>query len=167
MPGLLLHSPAEIVRNLLVARGWAYGSSTTDWAKGPDGKTVKYSSSPSKAWPAFFAGEPDTPDSCITVYDTTGNRQGRLQHGEMQENQGIQVRVRSASQGAGYVKAQQLAIHLDENVLYANEVAIGSSLYAIYSINRSGNVLDIGKEGQLSNRRVFTINATVRVRQLA
>lgn len=164
MAGLLQHSPADVVRRMLIDL-----SLGTD----PDARPVG-------AWPVYASGEPGAgkpvgtastaktgvPDSIITVYDTLGRQNGRIQFsGEIQEHHGFQVRVRAAGHSAGYAKARAIADGLDKSV-YLRTVAIGASRYLVYAVTRTGDVLALGKE-PTSGRRIFTINALVTVRQTA
>lgn len=116
-------------------------------------------------WPVYAAGEPDKPDSAITVYDTVGRQEGRTHvDGEAQEHHGVQVRVRSAAHTAGYAKARAVAVALDEDVLM-NSVHIGAASYRVWAVARTGDVLSLGKESPDSKRSLFTINALVSLRQ--
>lgn len=160
MPGNLTHSPAEVIKNLLIKKGLASASAVTDW----DARRA-YSGS---AWPAFADGEPDTPDRCVTVYDTAGAAHGkRMTDGESEESAGIQVRVRSDKHAAGWQKAQTIAVNLDSNVTYGDQVDIGTSVYNVYAVTRTGPVLQLGRDAPNSDRRLFTINALVRIRQVS
>lgn len=147
MPGALAHSPADIVRKLLIVL--ELGS---EQASG-------------EPWPVFAAGEPDKPDSAITVYDTTGVKQGRIMQGETQERHGVQVRIRAANHTGGYGKARAIAVALDEDV-YQETVTIGNARYLVHSISRTSDVLALGKESPNSKRSLFTVNGTVMVRQI-
>ena len=147
MPGTLTHSPADVLRDLLI--GLAVGTA------------------PSAAgnWPIFVAGEPDTPDNCITVYDTAGTLEGRsMIDGEKQEHHGIQIRVRANDYPTGYTKARTVATTLDTSV-YQNSASIGASVYVVQSVSRTTDVIPLGKENPLSKRDLFTINALVSLTQ--
>ena len=149
MPGILTHSPADVVRRVLIALGLGTDPSL----------------SPQQSWPVFSDGEPDRPDSVITVYDTAGKRKGRtMTDGEVQEYHGIQIRIRSSAHSAGYLKARALAIALDGDV-YQETVTIGSKTYLIHQLSRTSDVLRLGKESPVSKRCLFTINALAMVRQ--
>lgn len=153
MSGNLFHSPADIIRTLLIDLGMATAPSA-----GGD-------------WPAYVAQEPDTPDSVITVYDTAGTTGGRLQtSGETVEQHGFQVRVRDANHFEGYEKARAIAVALDESVANAvvsvgDDVGTGSDTYIVYAVTRKGGIISLGKESPASKRSIFTINAVVALRQ--
>lgn len=148
MSGPLAHSPARIVSRVLVQRGYASSpvtppSTPTDWS-------------------VFVGLEPDLPDRCITIRNTTGNSFGYTQpDGRRQTHYGIQIRIRARTEEEGYERAHNIAIALDEEVL-DDEILIGSSTYKIPSITRTSDVFSLGKEPQ-SRRSIFTINATVDV----
>ncbi len=148
MSGSLTHSPAQIISQLLI--DLTLGTAPVD----------------SGSWPVFYAGEPDSPDSVITVYDSVGRQDGRIQvDGEQQEHHGFQVRVKATKHTVGYTKARAIAISLDEDV-QLNSVTISGSVYVVYAISRTGDVLSLGKNHPTGNFNLFTINAVVALRQL-
>lgn len=146
MPALT-HSPADIIRYLLVGLGGGVLPSA-----GGD-------------WPIYVSQEPTTPDNVITLYNTAGIKDGRLMPtGEVQEHPGVQIRVRATDDNTGWTKAEALAILLDETVLI-NQVNISTSVYIVYSVSRSPGPLVLGKEVADSKRDLFTINITTSIRQ--
>jgi len=153
MSGALDHSPADVIRCLLID----LGHGTTPSA--------------SSAWPIYVSIEPDTPDSVITVYDTSGVLHGRSQiSGEMFEHPGIQIRIRSPEHPAGYRKADSIKEALDKSIKYTgvtveDQVGTGSGNYLVYSVSRKGSVNDLGRDTAASKRHVFTINATIALKQ--
>lgn len=148
MSALLDHSPSDIVRNVLI-----------DLGLGSDPAA-------NQVWPIFASGEPDKPDSCITVYDTAGIDLGRIQFdGEREESYGIQVRVRSAAHTAGHKKTNEIAIALDKDLLDMN-ISLGASDYNVWCANRSSTVLVLGRESPNTNRRLFTVNVIVVIDQI-
>lgn len=150
MPGALDHSPADIVRRLFVSLSLG---------------TLPSSSQAEGDWPIHAALEPDSPDSVITIYDTEGVTQGRIQiDGEIQEQHGIQVRIRARSHQAGYPKANDIVQAMDKTI-YRNTVTIGSDTYLVHSVTRTGGILSLGKQVPLNKLNLFTINALVSVRQ--
>tara|TARA_R110002110_G_scaffold145775_6_gene335360 strand:- start:6325 stop:6726 length:402 start_codon:yes stop_codon:yes gene_type:complete len=117
-------------------------------------------------WPIHVDNEPDLPDDCFTVYGTEGNGVGRtMVDGKKIVHHGIQIRVRAASGRLGYIKARQVAVSLDENVLRST-VTISGSTYTVQSVDRTGDVIRLGKQKPSSERSLFTINAVVSLRQL-
>lgn len=148
MPSSLLHSPADIIRTMLI--DLSLGTAPSD----------------SLTWPVYVSQEPSLPDNCITVYDTTGTDDGHTQpDGELQERHGIQVRIRSVDHPTGWTKSRAIAVALDEEV-YRELVTIGASLYRVHAIARSPGPISLGKQTPDTKRDLFTINATVSVRQL-
>ncbi len=147
MPGALDHSPASIVRTLLVSLSQGVDPPATS------------------GWTIQDTSEPDQPDDTITVYDTAGRKQGRSQiDGETFEIHGLQIRVRAANSVTGWAKARALAIVVDTSV-YRNSVTIGASQYLVQHISRTGDVLSLGKETPNSKRSIFTLNALISVRK--
>lgn len=153
MSGSLSHSPAEVIRQLLID----LGVGTVPSALGN--------------WPIHVAREPDKPDSAITVYNTTGRDHGRtMNDGERQEHLGIQVRVRDMNHDDGFEKAQAVAMVLDQTVrlntvTVSDRVGTGSATYTVYSVSRTTGVIIVGEERPDSRRNIFTINAVVSLRQ--
>lgn len=143
MSGNLNHSPADVLRYLLVSLG--YGTLPESDA----------------AWPIYVYSEPDTPDNCITLYDTTGRTQGRTQiDGETQEHEGIQIRIRSMLRLTGFLKASEVILSLDTEVL-RNSVTIDASSYLVQAVSRTGNPLHLGRDRPSSNRTLHTINVII------
>lgn len=148
MPGPLTHSPADVIRHLLVNLGGGVLPSAGG------------------SWPIYVDSEPDTPDSVITLYDTAGIIQGRTHiDGEIQEKHGILVRVRAASHTTGYTKARAIAVLMDETAK-RDIVTIGGTNYFVNAITRTTDVIRLGKNKPTSNRNLFTINAIVSLRQV-
>ena len=145
MSGSLTHSPADIVRYALIDA--SLGTLPSD----------------SGSWPVYVNREPDSPDSCITVYDTTGVIAAMGMDGTAHEHHGVQIRIRAARFETGFTKARALAIGLDSTIKLAS-ITISSSVYLVWAITRVGDVLPIGREGS-SDRELFTINATATLRQ--
>lgn len=152
MPDSLLHSPADIIRQLLVDLGLGNDSN-------------------SNTWPTFVGSEPGSPDNVLTVFNTAGRDQGRhMIDGTRQTFPGVQIRVRSALPAVGYSKAGTIADALDAsvynrtvNVETINGVAAAS--YTVHALSRTTDVLDIGKDVPNSRRSIYTINATVTLKR--
>ena len=154
MSGSLVHSPAYIIQKLLVN----FGLGTAPAVAG--------------VWPIYVSQEPDKPDSVITVYDTPGRQQGRLQtSGQWQELYGIQVRIRDAHHQDGYKKANAIATALDESI-YQNTVTLEdnvgttTSTYTVHSVSRAGGINSLGKDVARTKRSLFTVNALVSLKQV-
>lgn len=146
MAGLLSHSPAFILRATLVALG--LGSEP-----GSGG-----------AWPVYATSEPSDPDAVLTIYNTAGRDDGRTMiDGERQERHGFQVRVRSGTEAMGYSKARTVALALDG--LWRQGLLIEGVFYRIQSVTRTTDVLSLGREAPTSQRRLFTVNGLVALRQ--
>lgn len=146
MPGTLAHSPAEIVRQLLV--DLSLGTNRAD----------------NSDWPVFDSSEPDSPDNCITVYDTVGTSQGRIMFDGFQEGyDGVQIRIRSTTHDVGWAKADAIKLALD--ALYQRMVAVSTSRYEIHSINRvSAPSVEVrGKDTPSTKRSLFFINCLLHV----
>lgn len=149
MPGSLTHSPADILRRLLINLGLGTLPTTTV-----------------TSWPIRAHNESDTPDNQITIYDTVGKKNGRTMFdGEVQEHHGFQIRIRSSNSVDGYTKARAIAVTLDE-VIYQNNVVIGGTTYCVHSVTRTTDVIAIGKEASTPTKRsIHTINGLISVRE--
>lgn len=147
MSGTLEHGPADIIGQLLVDLGVA-SDPTTD-----------------TSWPVSVSEDLATPDNAISVFDTQGVEQGSVHNdGEVQEQEGILIRIRARDYPTGFTKAHAIAIQLDQNVSY-EPVLLGSKNYIVHSVNRTGGVIHVGKESPSSKRHLFTINAVVALTQ--
>ncbi|KKN23035.1 hypothetical protein LCGC14_0909060 [marine sediment metagenome] len=152
MSGSLAHSPADILRNLIIDLG--------------DGSTP----SDDSAWPVYVGQEPNSPDSLITCYDTAGEIQGKTHiDGEVQERYGVQIRVRDASFPNGQKKAREIAVALDvvalNAVVVSDVVGTGDDTYLVYAVTRRSGPLSLGKATPTSKMNLFTINVVVALRQ--
>lgn len=143
---LLVHSPADIIRRLLIQAG--YGSDP-----------------PNLSWPIYAASEPDLPDSVITVFDTAGVDHGRMSvTGDRAEHHGFQIRVRARDHLTGYAKARAISVAMDE-VFYQEVVIIAGTTYLVHSLNRTTDVLSIGKQVPNSRRNLFTLNGLTSIKR--
>lgn len=146
MSGALTHPPSKVIQQLLVDLGLA----TLPAADG--------------SWPVTASQEEDKPDSVLTVFDTSGVPDGRTMiDGVMQEHYGFQVKIRAARFQTGYTKASAIQNAIDSSVRNTS-VTVDSSVYAIATITRTGSIIHVGTE-PTSSRNMFTINATVSMRQ--
>lgn len=149
MAGTLQHSPADVLRYLLIDHsmgGLPSGVSNADWS-------------------IFVDNEPDSPDNCITVYNSVSKQNGRVMVGEVCELHGIQVRVRSQISKTGYNKIREIAVEIDENVII-DTVTIGTATYCVHSFKRTTDIISFGKDTpNQSKRHIHTFNGLLTVRQ--
>jgi hypothetical protein len=153
MSGPLTHSPADVLRRLLISLG--HGT-----APSADG-----------LWPIYTGTLPDSPDSALLITDTAGISQGRFQNdGETQESHGIQILVRDGKSTDGFEKARAVGVALDESirlnsVTLADNTGTGNSTYLVYMAGTRSGPFAIGQEKPGSKRHLFTINALMKLRQ--
>lgn len=148
MPNTLSHSPADIVAQLLIR----------------DSIGADPDVSPLGSWPVYVGGEPNTPDNCLTVYDTAGSDDGSsMIDGELFGHSGVQIRIRAKDHRTGWTKADALQTHLAEGVL-DEIVTVQSTTYLVHCFARIGDVLALGKDAPTSKRSLFTVNALVSVK---
>lgn len=141
-------TPADVVRQLLVDLGVC-----------PDSATAR--------WSAFSGHEPDgttTHDDCVTVYGTEGVDTGRLMPtGEATGYYGIQFRVRSRNEAAGWKKAAEIRTAIAETA-YSDSVTVpaeqGTAEYRflVRNFNGIGRVLRLGVVATAGQRYVHTLN---------
>ena len=143
-----IHSPAQIIRQLLVDLGMG------EWPG--EGST----------WPAYATAEPNLPDRCITVIDTTGQEDPRIfPTGEAPVHHGIQIIVRSDTHEAGFIKAYQVRNEIATNVKN-QDVSIGPRNYCVVALVKISQILPLGKERQVpTSRSRFSINALTPIRR--
>lgn len=151
----LTNSPADVLRYALIAAG---GGSLP---------------SSGNAWPIAAWQESDLPDNFITLYDTSGNIDGRFQNnGAVQEHPGIQIRVRALNPSDGNTKIRDLLDIIDlqirETLVTCNHpVGTGVSMYLIHNVSRKGTVLSLGKDTPTTKRALFTVNLTISLSQIS
>ena len=137
MADLLPHSPADIVRRALIARGDA-------------------SDPPAVTWPLYANREPTYPDNCLTLYDTQGFDNGRIMvSGERMERRGLQLRIRSETAKVGYIKAS--ALRNAFSAIYDASVTIEGTNYRVHAVSVSNNILYLGRDWN-SARFLHTLN---------
>lgn len=142
----LIHSPAEILTELLIALN-----------EGTD-------PSLSQTWPVYVSNEPDLPDSVITIFDTVGKDNGRIMSdGYLVTQHGVQIRIRASDHPDGYEKASTLRSFLSG--IYQRSVSIDSNSYTVHALSGIGQVLTIGKEYPTSRRNVYTLNGLIEIRR--
>jgi hypothetical protein len=83
--------------------------------------------------------------------------------GETLYHYGIQVMVRSADIGDGYVKAKTISVAFDEDV-YQEIVVLDGSTYSIQAITKTSDVIFVGPEVGVTRRRLYALNAIVSLR---
>ncbi len=150
MPGLLSHSPAQVMAQLLVDLGLG----TTPNAGGD--QTV---------WPVFYDNEPNTPNNVVTVSDTTGVTFAGDSFGGRNEHHGFQVKVRSGTIRGGYPKANAILVGLNQLRLEGPRiVAVEGVDYSVWQVRPTGGVMRLGPETN-STRRGYTVNGKVYVVQ--
>lgn len=144
MSGALNHSPAQIIRELIL-----------DLSLGTSGSP----------WRVYYATLPDNPDKAIGILGSGGQHQGRdMVSGKVYERYGFQVTVRGDYLSA-HNKANDIAVDFDQSVSHTI-VEMDSRRYRILSISRTGSINPIGRD-ETSRRHLFTINATAAIRQIS
>lgn len=142
-----LHSPADIVRRILIAEGAGTDPDEND------------------EWPVFCAKEPNTPDKTITIYNMVGFSDGRFMvDGELFYHPGIQLRIRSEHSPQGAAKAH--AVRNLMSRLNKEEVTVSGTPYLLYCLGKITEVRELGDESPTSKRQVFTIESVAALRRV-
>jgi hypothetical protein len=144
---LLSHSPAVIIKHLLVN----FGVASLPGAYND--------------WPVTDAHEADKPDNAITVYHTSGQvSDGRFQvNGEVQEDYGIMIRVRAVTDAIGSAKLNAIIGILNQSV-NRTPVTVEGVLYTVHSASFASRT-QLGTGQDNSEREVFTTNYLMAISQ--
>ena len=146
--GTLNDSPAAVLAQIFIDKGWATDPTSN------------------LAWPVSVDSELATPDSMMTLTDTEGTINGRVQvSGQASELFGVQLKIRAADPQAGHLQANAMAVNLDQN-LYHVRTTLGVNQYFVGSATRKGSPLALGREGTATKRYLYTINMIVDIIQL-
>ena len=147
MSGRLNHTPADVIRFLLISAGYGTNPSVAG------------------AWPIHIANLADDPDNIISIRDTTGRIQAHLQiGGEMVERPGIQIMVRSSKKKEATIKINDIANYLDglsNTSLTITDPDSDESNYTIHDFSRTSGIIYAGYEKPASRRKLFTTNGTM------
>ena len=155
MSGILTHSPAAVIRQLLVD----LGEGTLPSADG--------------SWPVYSYRSPDGVDSLITVTNTTPRRQGRyMPTGEVVQFYALQIAVRTTDPETGWTKVNAIATTLTESVerrtvTVSDVVGTGSQAYTVYACHIVSGPIDAGKDVPAGKRNLFALNITASISQAA
>lgn len=146
-PTALDHSPADIMRYLLVA----LGQGTLPTAR--------------ESWPIYAYVEPANPDNVITLFDTeAGAQDDRVMSGEMSGRYAYQVRVRGTDDRVAWLKINAIREVLAS--FYEKNVTIGSEVYEVQCAVKIHNPIPLGKETPTSMRSICTLNAMAVIRRI-
>ena len=147
---ILSHAASEVVKQLLIDLGVGTNSLSYD------------------DWPVYSNNEPDSPDNCITLTDTAGMNDGKLQiNGEVQDQCGLQVRVRATDFMLGRDRMTEIMQKLDTAcraaVSLQQRIGTAMSSYLIHSAERASGMFAIGSDPTNSERELFTSNYLVSI----
>jgi len=110
------------------------------------------------------------PDNCITIYNTSGLVTGRTMiDGRVFQKHGLQFRVRSKDHPTGWTRIDALsrfAQRVYEAAVHVTRDGVDSR-YLIKCFVSIGNVLDLGKDANNSDRNLFTLNLMAAISPLS
>lgn len=149
------HSPAELLFEDLVTQG--IFSDPTD----------------ESAWPLFVSSLPiggEQAKSLGCLYDTPGEKSGRLMTGKNLFKYGVQLRIHALTSRIGWRKAQEVETRLAavHNVVIDISESGDSdedTSYTIDSINQTSPIMNLGLDPEAGTHYVFTLNFLVMCRQ--
>ena len=121
------------------------------------------------AWPLYISHLPDN-DNVETdagaIYDTSGNKDGRLMIGPVIQHFGIQIRFRSRDYNTGFEKIEDVAASLDA-ILRAT-VIMDTEQYRIQNMTRTTPIISLGLEPESTKRRfLFTVNFIASIKEIS
>lgn len=158
MSSSLRHSPADVIRWLLIAKG--EGSDPASWIDPTD-------AAPGNDWPCFTGSEPDAPDDVLTVSDMTPrstDRKMKGPRGGLVRHHGLQVRIRGGSQNVATQKMETVMRTLAENVFDETVVIEGAKylVHAVYGLSPTYQ----GREVPATKRWLIMIACSTTIRPL-
>ncbi len=154
---VLLHSPADVLRWMLIALG--AGSDPTD---------VNSQGLPNGAWPIYVDSEPSLPDNCVTLYDTAPSSDGRIMiDGENVQHPGFQVRIRGTDHPTAFVRAEYLEHVLAETLKYDTVHITTGTVTSTYLVCCAARLRTtrMGKDVPNTKRSLYTINGILALRR--
>lgn len=115
------------------------------------------------SWPLFMIAEPDTPNQCATIYDTTPVVDGIVkQTGEMMQHYGLQLRVRDPSYASGWNKATEVKTLLP--TLRYVTITVDGEDYQLQAAIPTSGVIPLGMDDK--RRELFTVNFVATVKEI-
>ena len=96
--------------------------------------------------PVFISHEPNTPNTCIALYDILGVEEMRGQRGDLTTHHGVQVRVR----GKDYLTAWRLINSIESAFVDVTNVAvdIDGNIITVNSITSTSTIITLGPTQQ-------------------
>ncbi len=111
------------------------------------------------SWPLYISHEPDAPDSCGTIYDTSGINENKDCDGVVVAHHGIQLRMRGKAYYETWLKLNTIMAALA--VIQNTQVTYDSSTaYVVHALKQTSTIVALGKDST-KRRNLFTVNYTV------
>lgn len=153
-----LHSPADVMRKLLINAGYM-------------SDPIVVTPTPT-SWPGYKDAEPDKPDNVVTTYDTEPQLDAHGQvTGQSFQHWGVQVRVRGTTHAVGFGKADAIRVVLNEGqvdstVSFSSTSDGGAATYLVHS-SAQNTVRRMGMDSPTTKRHLFTINCLATIKRVA
>ena len=136
MTGQLLNTPAEVIRDFIIAAGFM-----TDPSDG-------------SSWPLYISSLPDGATNAGVLMDAPGWKNGRLSStGLVIEHYGLVLKIRSRDYNAGFVKIEAMTLDLDE--VDKDNIVVGGQTFELTNISRVEPIKSLGTEPESTKRRFF------------
>lgn len=161
MPGLMYHSPEEVVQQLLIDLGLC---------SDPEAVSVVGDDTSYLDWPVFRNLEPDRPDKLVKVSGTLGSTfDDTMVDSESQTHDGLQIMVRADDPGDAFRKINEIAIALDRvkcrtvSLPLPDGVGTGTgtgaeATYFLRAVKRMSGPMYIGTDSPQGKRPMYTVN---------
>ncbi len=115
------------------------------------------------AWPLYVTTEPEKPNQCATLFDTTPVIDGVVQQtGEIMQHYGLQLRIRDPDYSTGWAKANDIRDLLP--LLKQLTVVISGTSYFLEAAVVTSGVIPLGMDDK--RRELFTLNFLVTVKEI-
>lgn len=107
-------------------------------------------------WSVFYSNEPDTPDNCVTVFDTGADREDRQMDGTEVVHPTVQVRVRASDYDTGWAKGE--AVQTVMQAVRNTAVAVGAGSVTVKAAHRYIPLTFLGRDPNQNRRQLFVVN---------
>lgn len=95
-------------------------------------------------WPFYIGTQPDTPESCVTFFDTNPivNKKS-VDVGDTFTRPGVQIRIRGVDYSLAWRKIEDIRLWCD--TIYRLPVRIEEENFTIHNISQSSGVINLGR----------------------
>lgn len=164
MSGRLRHSPASILCQLLINKGWVKDDGTSTGAHLTSGPTAYVNEEQD-------SNDSSVQDSCVILHDTTGRLKERTQpDGAQFENFGVMLHSRAMKQSDAFDVINEVDKNLSENVkdffVRMPISGVGTANYNVHMIQKVSGPILLSRSS-INKRWYFSLNVLVDVKLLS